>query len=106
MPDVPGIKPASTESDPLRPGGLSAACFQASKSIMTGEKHQTFHREELTLSDAERAVKARTEQNAAIMQKRRTVLEAKKNAEKNPKMPEQQVCVWQLNSSVFLQSCS
>ena len=90
MPDVPGIKPASPDSDPLRPGGLSAACFQASKSIFTGEKHKTFHREELTLSDAERVVKARTEQNAVIMQKRRTTLEAKKSSEKN-KMTEQQV---------------
>lgn len=91
MPDVPGLKPALPESDPLRPGSLNTTCFQASKTILTGEKHKTFHREELTLSDAEKAVKARTEKNAAIMQKRRTALEAKKSAEKNAKMAEQQV---------------
>ena len=65
--------------------------FTPSKIILTGEKKKTLHREELNMSETERVLKTRTEHHAAIMQKRRSGEGAKKTAEKEAKVPKQQV---------------
>ena len=65
--------------------------FKPNKIILTGEKKKTLHKEELTVSETERVLKARTEHHAAIMQKRRSGEGAKKTVDKEAKIPKQQV---------------
>lgn len=46
--------------------------MQASKIILTGQKSRTLHKEELTMSSVERSVKKRVEENARVMQNKRS----------------------------------
>lgn len=75
----------------------AASPYAPSKIILTGEKKKTLHKEELTMSETERVLKMRTEHHAAIMQKRRSGEGAKKAAEKDAKVPKQQVFNGALN---------
>ena len=68
-----------------------ASTFTPTKIILTGEKKKTLHKEELTMSETERVLKTRTEHHAAIMQKRRSGEGVKKTADKEAKVPKQQV---------------
>lgn len=43
----------------------------ASKIILTGQKSKTLHKEELTMSETERTVKKKIEDNAKLMQNKR-----------------------------------
>ena len=62
----------------------SSAMTIPSKIILTGEKHKTLHKEELTMSSKERDVKNRIEQNAPTMQSMRSGPKAKKPVLQSP----------------------
>ncbi|EDO31070.1 predicted protein, partial [Nematostella vectensis] len=64
--------------------------FVPSKIILTGEKKKTFHKEELTMSEAEKLIRTRTEHHAAVMQKRQSgSTTVKKTPEKGSPPPKQ-----------------
>lgn len=46
----------------------------AHKSVMTGPKSQTIHKEELGVSNAERQVRRRVEENARVQQRKRSAM--------------------------------
>ena len=70
----------------------NVSTFTPSKIILTGEKKKTLHKEELTMSEKEKVLKAKTEHHAAVMQKRRSGEGAKKMFNKEAKVAKQQVC--------------
>ncbi|XP_062504315.1 deubiquitinating protein VCPIP1-like [Corticium candelabrum] len=74
----PEGKHTATTSRPVSPPPTSSA----SKIILTGEKHKTIHKEELTRSQKEREVKQRIERNAVIMQSARSGPSAKTSPSK------------------------
>ena len=81
----------SGSSDSGSESSAAVTPYTPSKIILTGEKKKTFHREELTASNTERALKTRTEHHAAIMQKKKSGASVNKGAESSNRLPKQLV---------------
>ncbi|XP_068722589.1 deubiquitinating protein VCPIP1-like [Montipora capricornis] len=71
----------------------NVSTFTPSKIILMGEKKKTLHKEELTMSEKEKVLKAKTEHHAAVMQKRRSGEGAKKMFNKEAKVAKQQAVI-------------
>ena len=68
-----GERQLSSSLSPLTaPTNSSVLVCTAHKQILTGAKSQTLHREELTMSGAERRVRAKVEENARVQQRKRS----------------------------------
>ncbi|KAK3709537.1 hypothetical protein QZH41_018987 [Actinostola sp. cb2023] len=76
-PDIPNLGASSSNAE-----DSAVNLFIPSKIILTGQKKKTFHKEELTKSDAERRVQIKTEHNAQLTQNRQS--RRQKTPEKSP----------------------
>ena len=64
-----------------------------SKIILTGPKHKTLHKEELTMNEAERLTKARITHRAAFSEKRKSAKQSPEKLSGGAKHGKQEVCV-------------
>ncbi|XP_066272769.1 deubiquitinating protein VCPIP1-like [Branchiostoma lanceolatum] len=83
-----GMPGHEREGEPRQHAALDPS--SPSKIILTGHKHKTIHKEELTMSEAERMVQRKITDKAAHQQKKKSDEMAKRRAEKELKQLKQQ----------------
>ncbi|KAI8501465.1 Deubiquitinating protein VCIP135 [Branchiostoma belcheri] len=83
-----GMHGHEREGEPRQQEALDPS--SPSKIILTGHKHKTIHKEELTMSEAERMVQRKITDKAAHEQKKKSDEMAKRRAEKELKQLKQQ----------------